>query len=225
VVRAYQQANIAIETAVKPVVAAPFGQTLGAGCEVALHAGRRQASAELYMGLAEIGIGLIPAGGGVKQLLANTGDPERVFRLIGYGRVSGSADEAREMGLLSDGDGVTMNPERLVADAKRLALAIAPSYRPATPRAEIEVGGEAVYAKLRLGAWTARQAGQISDHDFVIAEKLAGVVSGGRLANRAAVSEQYLLDLEREAFLSLCGDPKTQDRMEHMLSTGKCLRN
>jgi 3-hydroxyacyl-CoA dehydrogenase len=223
--RNFQQMNMALRTAPKPVVAAPFGYTLGGGCEVVLHATRAQASAETYMGLVEVGVGLIPAGGGTKQMLINLGDPERAFELIGFAKVSSSAADARRLGLLSPCDGVTMNPERLIADAKALALSLAQNHVPRRPRADVEVGGDGVYASLKLKAWLAHQAGRISEHDLVIAEKLAHILSGGRLTGRQTVSEQYLLDLEREAFLSLCGMPKTQERIRHMLATGKPLRN
>lgn len=223
--RNFQQMNMALRTAPKPVVAAPFGYTLGGGCEVVLHATRAQASAETYMGLVEVGVGLIPAGGGTKQLLVNFGDPERAFELIGFGKVSSSAADARRLGLLSSCDGITMNPERLIADAKALALSLVQNHVPRRPRSDIEVGGDGVYAALKLKAWLAHQAGRISDHDLVIAEKLAYILSGGRLTGRQTVSEQDLLDLEREAFLSLCGMPKTQERIRHMLATGKPLRN
>jgi 3-hydroxyacyl-CoA dehydrogenase len=129
------------------------------------------------------------------------------------------------MRLLSAADGVTMNPERLIADAKAAALALAPGYSAPVPRADIAVGGETAFAAMKLAAWTAREAGYISDHDLRIAEKLAYVLSGGRLTGEQTVSEEYLLELEREAFLSLCGEAKTQERFEHMLRTGKPLRN
>ncbi len=118
-----------------------------------------------------------------------------------------------------------MNAERLVADAKALALSLVPSYAPGMPRNDIKVGGDSVYSMVKLGAWSARQGNFITDYDMVIAEKLAGILSGGRLTGEQMVSEQYLLDLEREAFLSLCGNPKTQERMQYMLKTGKPLRN
>ncbi|MCW5980919.1 MAG: enoyl-CoA hydratase/isomerase family protein [Bryobacteraceae bacterium] len=223
--RSFQQANMTIRCAPKPVVAAPFGHTLGGGAEIALHAARMQASAELYMGLVEAGVGLIPAGGGTKEMLIRLGDAERAFELIGYAKVSASAADARRLGLLAAADGVTMNPERLLGDAKQLALSMAPAYLPGHIRTDIPVGGEAAYAALRLGAWLARQGEYISDYDLTIAEKLAYVLSGGRLTGRQTVSEQYLLDLEREAFLSLCGNEKTRDRIRHMLKTGKPLRN
>ena len=152
-------------------------------------------------------------------------DPKRVFELIGYAKVSSSAAEAKELGLLGRNAEVSMNQERLIADAKALALAAVPGFVPRTASAEIEAGGDAVYALLRMGAWLARQGEYISEHDLLIAEKLAGILSGGRLTGRQTVSEQHLLDLEREAFLSLCGTAKTQARIAHMLKTGKPLRN
>jgi 3-hydroxyacyl-CoA dehydrogenase len=224
-VRRFQQVNMALKYAPKPVVAAPFGQTLGGGCEIVLHAARVQASAELYMGLVETGVGLIPAGGGCKEMVVRMQDPRKAFELIGYAKVSTSAEEARSLGLLQKADAVSMNPERLIGDAKALALSLVNGYVPGTPRTEIRVGGEAVFALLKLGVWTARQGHFISDYDAVIGEKLAHVISGGRLTGEQTVSEQYLLDLEREAFLSLCGNAKTQERMAHTLKTGKPLRN
>jgi 3-hydroxyacyl-CoA dehydrogenase len=221
----FQQMNLALQRSPKPVVSAPFGYTLGGGAEVVLHTTRAQASAETYMGLVEVGVGLIPAGGGTKQMLVNLGDPERVFELIGQAKVSSSAADARRLGLLRECDGVTMNPERLIGDAKSLALALVPNHVPARPREEIEVGGDGVYAALKIKAWLAHQAGRISEHDLVIADKLAYVLSGGRLSGRQKVSEEYLLDLEREAFLSLCGMEKTRERIRHMLKTGKPLKN
>ena len=214
-----------MKRAAKPVVAAPFGMTLGGGCEIAMHAARAQASAECYMGLVEVGVGLIPAGGGCKELLLRTGDAKRAFELIGFAKVSTSASDARAMGLLRPVDEVSTNSERLVADAKALALQLAPHHVAATPRTDIPVGGEAGMALLKLGIYMARQGAFISEHDAYIGEKLANVLSGGRLTGEQKVSEQYLLDLEREAFLSLCGHPKTQERMQHMLKTGKPLRN
>jgi 3-hydroxyacyl-CoA dehydrogenase len=224
-IRRFQQANMAIKCAAKPVVAAPFGMTLGGGCEIAMHAARSQASAECYMGLVEVGVGVIPGGGGCKELLLRTGDLKRAFELIGFAKVSTSAEDARGMGLLRPVDEVSMNAERLIADAKSLALQLAPHYVAPVPRADIPVAGEAGLALLKLGIYMARQGAYISEYDAVIGEKLATVLSGGRLTGEQKVSEQYLLDLEREAFLSLCGQPKTQERMQHMLKTGKPLRN
>src|SRR5581483_419521 len=189
------------------------------------HARHMQASAETYMGLVEVAVGIVPAGGGCKEMLARHRDVKRVFETIGYAKVSSSADNARELGLMTHADGISMNPERLIADARRLALSLVPGYAPGLPRHDIHVGGEGAWALMKLAIFTARQGNFISDYDAVIGEKLAHVLSGGRLTGEQAVSEQYLLDLEREAFLSLCGDARTQQRMAHMLQTGKPLRN
>lgn len=224
-IHAFQQANMAMKYAPKPVVAAPFGMTLGGACEVALHAARVQASAELYMGMVEVGVGVIPGGGGCKEALLRMGDAKEAFELIGYAKVSTSAEEARKLGLLRDGDAISMNPERLIADAKSQALVLTESYAPGVPRQDIKVGGDATYALLKLGIYMARQGSYITEYDTVVGEKLAYVLSGGRVTGEQTVSEQYLLDLEREAFLSLCGRPETQQRMQHMLKTGKPLRN
>jgi 3-hydroxyacyl-CoA dehydrogenase len=224
-VRRFQQANMALKYAPKPVVSAPFGMTLGGGCEVALHAARVQASSETYMGLVEVGVGLIPAGGGCKELVARGGDLRAIFETIGFAKVSTSGANARELGLLRTADGISMNPERLIADAKAEALALRASYAPGAARQDIAVAGEAGFALLKMGVFLAREGGYISEYDAVIGEKLAHILSGGRLSGEQKVSEQYLLDLEREGFLSLCGNLKTQERMQHMLKTGKALRN
>jgi 3-hydroxyacyl-CoA dehydrogenase len=224
-VRRFQQASMAIKYAAKPVVSAPFGMALGGGCEFAIHAARVQASAETYMGLVETGVGLIPAGGGCKEMLMRLGKAKDAFELIGYAKVSSSAANARELGFLREKDGISMNPERLIADAKAEALALVPSWAPGAPRQDIAVEGDAGYALLRMGLYLAREGGYITEYDTVVGEKLAHVLSGGRLTGTQKVSEQYLLDLEREAFLSLCGNVKTQERMQHMLKTGKALRN
>ncbi|MBS1854215.1 MAG: 3-hydroxyacyl-CoA dehydrogenase/enoyl-CoA hydratase family protein [Acidobacteria bacterium] len=224
-VRRYQNAMMAMKYAPFPVVAAPFGMTLGGGLEVALHAGRMQAAAESYMGLVEAGVGVVPAGGGCKEMLLRFGEARRAFELIGYAKVSESAAHARELGYLRASDGITMNRERLLCDARTAALALVPVWSPGQPRQDIPVEGESGYALMKMAVWLAREGGYISDYDAVIGEKLAHVLSGGRLTGTQRVSEQHLLDLEREAFLSLCGDPQTQARMEHMLKTGKALRN
>jgi 3-hydroxyacyl-CoA dehydrogenase len=220
----FQQINMALKYAPKPVVSAPFARALGGGCEIALHT-HPQASAELYMGLVEVGVGLIPGGGGCKELLARLKDPRKAFELIGYAKVSGSAEDAKQLGLLDRNAPVSMNSERLIGDAKAYALSLVPNYTPGAPRTDIKVSGSAGFALLKLGLWSARQGNYISDHDVVVGEKLAHVLCGGNLTGEQLVSEQYLLDLEREAFLSLCGNPKTQERMQAMLKTGKPLRN
>jgi 3-hydroxyacyl-CoA dehydrogenase len=237
-VRAFQGATKALRYSDVPVIVCPAGRTLGGGCEITLYADRVQASAETYLGLVEVGVGLIPAGGGTKELLARAvaGIPsgpvdllpyvQPVFETIGFGKVSTSAEHARKLGLLTDADGVTMNRERQMADAKRLALErVAEGYRPPPRPTSIPVGGEGVLAALKLGVHLAWRAGRISDHDALIGRKLAHILSGGSLPHQTTVSEDYLLDLEREAFLQLCGERKTLERMQYTLKSGKTLRN
>jgi 3-hydroxyacyl-CoA dehydrogenase len=224
-IRHMQAACMAIKYASRPVVAAPFGMALGGGCELVLHAGRVQASAETYMGLVETGVGLIPAGGGCKEMLLRLGSARRAFDLIGFAKVSESVSHARELGFLRHCDGLTMNRERLTADAKAAALAMVAAWSPGVPRQDIAVEGDAGYAALKIGMKIAVEGGFITEYDSVVGEKLAYVLSGGRLTGTQLVSEQYLLDLEREAFLSLCGNLKTQERMQYMLKNGKALRN
>lgn len=221
----FQQANMALKYSAKPVVAAPFSRALGGGCEIPLHCSRIQASAETYMGLVEVGVGLIPGAGGTKEMVVRLQDPRKAFELIGMAKVSSSGEEARQLGFLTKSDRISMNPDLLIEDAKELALSLVKDYQPGLPRTDVKVGGESAFAMLKLGAWTMRQGGYISDYDVIVAEKLATVLSGGRLTGEQQVSEQYLLDLERDAFLSLCGNPKTQERMQFMLKTGKPLRN
>ncbi len=221
----FQQVNMALKYSPKPVVAAPFARSLGGGCEIPLHCAAVQASAETYMGLVEVGVGLIPAGGGCKEMLLRLQDARRAFELIGMAKVSSSADDARQLGFLNKGDHISMNPNRLIGDAKALALEMARDYKPRLPRTDIKAGGESAFAMLKLGAWAMHKGGYITDYDLVVAEKLANVLAGGRLTGEQTVSEQHLLDLEREAFLSLCGQAKTQERMQYMLKTGKPLRN
>jgi len=224
-VHGFQQLNMSLKYAPKPVVSAPFNMALGGGCEIPLHSTRIQASAELYMGLVEVGVGVIPAGGGCKEMLLRSRDVKKIFEQIGFAKVSSSAGEAREFRYLRDGDRISMNPERLIDDAKELALSLVESYAPGAPRTDIPVSGEAGYALMQMGVWMARQGGYISAYDAVVGEKLAWILSGGKLTGHPLVSEQYLLDLEREAFLSLCGRRETQQRIQHMLKTGKPLRN
>jgi 3-hydroxyacyl-CoA dehydrogenase len=212
--------------------------TLGGGCEIVLHGDRVQAAAETYVGLVEVGVGLIPGGGGTKEMLARAveGLPaahpdllpfvQRVFETIGFAKVSTSAADARRLGFLDQADGVTMNRDRLIEDAKAIALErVREGYHRPPPRAAIPVGGESVLAALKLGVHLAWRAGRISDHDAVVGRALATVLAGGALPHQATVSEQYLLDLEREAFLRLCGERKTLERIQHTLKTGKPLRN
>jgi 3-hydroxyacyl-CoA dehydrogenase len=236
-VRAFQGATAALKYAGVPVIVAPVGLAIGGGCEIALHADRVQAAAESYIGLVEVGVGLIPAGGGTKEMLIRSvaarpaGQDvlpfvQRAFETIAFGKVSASGPDAQRLGYLRPADGITMNRDRLIADAKAAALArAAGGYQaPARPTA-IPAGGESLLAALSLGVHLARRAERISDHDAVIGRKLAWVLAGGSLPHATTVSESYLLDLEREAFLSLCGEAKTLERIGHTLKTGKTLRN
>jgi len=237
-VRTFQSAVLGLRYAGVPVVAAPAGLALGGGCEIVLHADRVQAAAETYMGQVEVGAGLIPAGCGTKELLvrftagapSGAADPlpymQQAFELIGFGKVSTSAFDARRLGLLRDADGVTMNRERLLTDAKNAGLDLARAGHQPPPRPEaIPVGGAGVRAALDLGVHLAWRGGHISDYDAHIGRTLSRILAGGDLPHATTVSEQRLLDLEREAFLSLCGEPKTQERIAHVLKTGKPLRN
>jgi len=237
IVRAFQGATMGLRYADVPVVVAPAGMTLGGGCEVTLHGDRVQIAAETYMGLVEVGVGLVPAGGGTKEMLARMmahapkgADPlpyvQRAFETIAFGKVSMSGADAMRLGYLRETDALTMNRERLIADAKARALGrVREGYVRPAPRTAIPVGGESVLAALSLGVHLAHRAGRISDHDRLIGRKLAWILCGGSLPHAAEVSEQYLLDLEREAFLSLLGEPKTQERIGYTLKTGKTLRN
>jgi 3-hydroxyacyl-CoA dehydrogenase len=224
-VRTFQESTLGLRYSEVPVVVAPFGMTLGGGCELVLHGDRVQAAAESYIGLVEAGVGLVPAGGGTKEMLLRLG-AEKAFETIGFGKTSNSAPDARRLGYLRDVDGWTMNRERLVFDAKRVALKRAQDgYRPPLRPSEIAVGGDTVRAALDLAVHLAWRAGRISDHDAMIGRKLSWILAGGSLPHAGKVSEDHLLDLEREAFLSLCGERKTLERIQHTLKTGKTLRN
>jgi 3-hydroxyacyl-CoA dehydrogenase len=158
-------------------------------------------------------------------MLLRSHDTRKIFEQVGFAKVSTSAAEARQLRYLRDGDGISMNAERLIDDAKHLALSLVPGYAAGAPRTDITVSGDEGFALMKMGVWMARQGGYISAYDAVIGEKLAYVLSGGRLTGTPQVSEQFILDLEREAFLSLCGHKETQQRIQHMLKTGKPLRN
>jgi 3-hydroxyacyl-CoA dehydrogenase len=239
-VRQFQGANMALKYAPKPVVAAPFGLTLGGGTEICLHSARVRAAAETYMGLVEFGVGLIPAGGGTKEMLLRAmdmlpTDPEAdpftylkdVFETIGLAEVSSSAQEAYKLGYLGARDSITMNRDRLIADAKQVALDMVKlGYRPGSPREDILVLGQPAFAKMKLGLHLMRRGEYISDYDVEVGTELARVLSGGgEFTSAQRVSEQYLLDLERESFVRLCGQRKTVERMQFMLKKGKPLRN
>jgi 3-hydroxyacyl-CoA dehydrogenase len=235
-VKYFQDATMRLKYANVPTVAAPFGLTLGGGAEVAMGAQAIRAHAELYMGLVELGAGLIPGGGGTKEVLwrltSNVRDNDdlfpaiqRAFETIAMAKVSFSAAEAKEMGFLTASDRVTFNRDQLIFDAKQTVLAMnLTGFRPQRPRT-FRVGGTAAMANLTAGLWSMEQAHQISEHDRKIASKLAFVLTGGPVPANSRVSEQYLLDLEREAFMSLIGEEKTQARMQALLTTGKPLRN
>ncbi|WML41075.1 3-hydroxyacyl-CoA dehydrogenase NAD-binding domain-containing protein [Neobacillus sp. OS1-2] len=238
IVRHLHSALLKVKYSAKPVVAAPFGMTLGGGAEVCLPTAHIQASAETYMGLVEVGVGLLPGGGGNKELymkhLENlpNGIPfdlqnvaNKVFETIAMAKVSTSAEEARENNFLDASDGISFNSDHLIYDAKQAVLALhEQGYKPKV-RKKVPVVGETGYATLLLGAEGMRLSGYLSEHDMKIAKKIAYVIAGGKVPFGTEVDEQYLLDLEREAFLSLIAEPKSQQRMQHMLVKGKPLRN
>lgn len=238
VVRKFQEAMMRIKYSEKPVVVAPFAMTLGGGAEVSLPAAHIQASMETYIGLVETGVGLIPGGGGNKELylkvLRNMAKgidfdlqkvANQVFETIALAKVSTSAEEALENHFLDRNDGISVNGDHLIFDAKQAVLTLhGRGYKPPA-REKIPVVGETGYATLLIGAEAMRLSGYISEHDMKIAKKLAYVIAGGRVPYGTEVDEQYLLDLEREAFLSLVMEPKSQARMQHMLVKGKPLRN
>ncbi len=237
-VRTFQNTTMHIRHSSIPVVAAPHALTLGGGCEVCLHADKVQASAETYIGLVEVGVGIIPAAGGTKEMTLRASDsyaegalefPElqKRFMNIAMAKVSTSAYEAFDMNIFKNGrDGITINPNKVIMDAKQSVIAIAEKgYSQPVQRNDIKVLGREVLATLLLGAYSFRMANYITDHDRKIVEKLAYVMCGGDLSQGTLVSEQYLLDLEREAFLSLIGEKKTLERIQNILNTGKPLRN
>ncbi|RJR27792.1 MAG: 3-hydroxyacyl-CoA dehydrogenase/enoyl-CoA hydratase family protein [Desulfobacteraceae bacterium] len=245
-IRSLQDALMKLKYLDKPVVAAPAGMALGGGCEICLAADRVRYAAETYMGLVEVGVGLIPAGGGTKELLIRNVEhlfevqkgglyPKqielmpfvaRAFETIATAKVSTSGPEAVKLGYLRNTDSMTVNRDYLIQDAKNTVLAMnLEGYRPPRPLTSIRVAGENTLAMIKLGLWTMRQSGYITEHDVTVSTKVAHVLCGGNVQADTLVSEQYLLDLEREAFLSLCGDHRTQARMQHMLTTGKPLRN
>jgi 3-hydroxyacyl-CoA dehydrogenase len=245
-VKQFQNANLAIKYAPKPVVAAPQGMALGGGCEVSLHAARIHAAAESYIGLVEAGVGLIPGGGGSKEMLiranehAAGGDDldlfhalRPVFETIAMAKVGTSAEECRELGFLRREDGVSMNRDRLVADAKEAAQALvrggykppAASWQEGAQTTQVKVLGEQFLAGAKMAIHLLLRGGYASEHDALVARKLANILAGGPLSAPQLVSEQYILDLEREAFVSLCGEKRTQERVAHTLKTGKPLRN
>lgn len=237
-IKYFQDTMMRVRYSSIPVVVAPHQMTLGGGCEMSLHADAVQAAAETYIGLVEFGVGVIPGGGGTKELTRRAGlryvkddietnaYRENLFR-IGQAQVAKSAKEAFDMGLFVDGrDGISMNRHRLIADAKERALALAETgYQMPIRERDIKVLGRQALGMFTVGAHTMLEGGYITEHEKKMVEKLAYVMSGGDLSEPTFVSEQYLLDLEREAFLSLCTEKKTLERIQHMLKTGKPLRN
>jgi 3-hydroxyacyl-CoA dehydrogenase len=245
-VKQFQNINLAIKYASKPVVAAPQGMSLGGGCEIGLHAAKIHSAAEAYIGLVEVGVGLIPGGGGTKEMLiranenAASGDDldlfhtlRPIFENIATAKVGTSAEECRDLGYLRRTDTYSMNRERLVFDAKQTALALvrsgwkpaASSWQEGAQSTQIKVLGESFLAAAKMAVHMMTRGGYSSDYDAHVARKLANILAGGALSSPQFVSEQYVLDLEREAFVSLCGEKKTQERIAHTLKTGKPLRN
>ena len=221
----FQQVNMALKYAPKPVVSAPFARTLGGGCEIVMHPRGRRLRPSCTWDWSRSASGLIPGGGGCKELLLRFHDPRKVFELIGYAKVSIERRGGEESG--SPAPAGSRLDESRAADRRRQSAGAVAGARlcTAAPRTTHQIAGESGFALLKLGLWTMRQGHYISDYDVVVGEKLAKVLTGGNLTGEPVVTEQYLLDLEREAFLSLCGNPKTQERMQHMLKTGKPLRN
>jgi len=236
-VRQFQNGTMALKYAKKPVVAAPFGMTLGGGAEICLHSHAIQASSETYMGLVELGVGLIPGGGGTKEMAVRAMEgvlpgiqvaPDyffaKRFEAVAMAQVSTSAEKARQLGFLRDHDRYSMNPEHIIMDAKARVIDLARNFRPNLPT-KVKIGGAGVRATLEVALYGMRQGNYISEYDMYLGKKLAYAMTGGDRPAGMLVDEQYLLDVEREAFMSLVGEAKTQDRIRHMLAKGKPLRN
>jgi len=249
-IRQFQGMTQAIKFSSKPVVVSAFGLCLGGGTEISLHAAARQPHAELYTGLVEVGVGLLPGGGGCKEMLLRAVDGaaaarggkgsadalagsiemleamKRAFETIATAKVATSAHEARALGFLAESDRITMNRERVLSDAKACALElIHAGYEPPVPHTDIPAPGESLLATLKMGIHLMRQGGYITDYEVKLGAKIAEVICGGNITPGTLVSEQYILDLEREGFKSLCGEKKTQERIQYTLKTGKTLRN
>jgi 3-hydroxyacyl-CoA dehydrogenase len=249
-IRQFQAMTQAIKFSPKPVVVAPFGMTLGGGAEITLHAPARQPHAELYIGLIEVGVGLLPGGGGCKEMLLRAIDGasalrqgtrppvaladsielaeamKKAFETIATAKVATSAQEAQGYGFLLHGDRVTMNRERVLADAKARALELVRAgYEAPVSRTDIPAPGESILATLKLGVHLMHEGGHITDYEVKLGHKIAEVLCGGNVTPGTPISEQYVLDLEREAFQSLCGERRTQERIQYTLKTGKTLRN
>jgi 3-hydroxyacyl-CoA dehydrogenase len=239
-IRGFQNANMALKYCEKPVVTAPFGLTLGGGCEVSMHSSRTRAAAETYIGLVEIGVGLIPGGGGTKELALRATDQaamqspdadpfpyiKMAFEAIATAKVATSAVEARKAGLLRQTDSISMNKDRQIEDAKQIVLSLVrEGYQRPQPRTNVPALGQSALAALKLGVHLMVSGGYATEYEGKIARKIAHILTGGDLSYKTTVSEQHFLDLEREVFLSLCAERKTQERIQAMLKTGKPLRN
>ncbi len=237
IVGQFQKATMALKYSTVPVVAAPHGLALGGGCEFCLHADAVNPHAETYMGLVEIGVGLLPAGGGTKEMavraieLADRFETDvtpfivKNFRQIAMAQVSTSAAELRGMGYLRRGDAITMNVAHLVHDAKRKVLALAANYRPSRPLMDLKAPGRSVAASLESQLWNMKKGGFITEYEEHLGRTIARVITGGDVPAGTLVTEEYLLSLEREEFLRLCGERRTLERIQHMLKKGKALRN
>lgn len=237
IIRSFQKSMMAVKYSRVPVVAAPHGLALGGGCEICLHADAMNPHAETYMGLVEIGVGLLPAGGGTKEMavrairLAEENETDvtpfllRNFTMIAMARVSTSADELRGMGFLRHGDAVSMNMDHRIFDAKQKVLALAANYRPARPLTDLKAPGRSIAASIKTQLWNMRMGGFITEYEEYLGSTIANVITGGDVPSGTLITEEYLLDLEREAFVKLCGQKKTLERIQHMLKKGKPLRN
>lgn len=236
-IKQFQKATMAVKLAKVPVVVAPFGMTLGGGCEFALHGSAINAAAETYMGLVEIGVGLLPAGGGTKEMglraieqAAHAGIDVtpfifKYFQQIGMAKVAMGAAELYDMGYMRPGDSITMNPERLISDAKQKVLGMAPNFRPRRAAVNVPAPGRSIAASIKSQLWNMQAGGFVTEYEMEVGGLIADVICGGDVPAGTPISEDYMLQLEREGFLKLCGNKKTAERIQHMLKTGKPLRN
>ncbi|MFZ4617088.1 MAG: 3-hydroxyacyl-CoA dehydrogenase/enoyl-CoA hydratase family protein [Rectinemataceae bacterium] len=236
-IKAFQKAMMAIKYSPIPVVAAPHNLALGGGCETCLHADGVVASAETYMGLVELGVGLIPGGGGTKEMairaitMADRYETDvqpfilKNFMNIAMARVSMSAAELFDMGFMRQGDGISMDPDRRIHDAKLRVLSLAATYRPGSPLVDLKAPGRSIAATIKSQIWSMRMGGFVSEYDQLLAGVASDVITGGDVPGGTLITEEYLLELEREGFLKLCGQKKTLERIQHMLKKGKPLRN
>ena len=237
VIRSFQKATMAVKYAKVPVVAAPFNMALGGGCEFCLHADAINAYAETYMGLVEMGVGLLPAGGGTKEMCLRAvelarqygTDPQpfifKNFQQIGTAKVSMSAAELFDMGYMRRGDSITMDIDQLIADAKQKVLALAVNYRPKRPLENIPAPGRGIAASIKSQLWNMKMGNFITEYEYEMCSLIGQIICGGDVAAGTLITEEYLLQLEREGFVKLCGNKKTAERIQHMLKTGKPLRN